>query len=120
MTDRREEGFVLHWGYVTVAAILLTTAGAVLFTLGWRWLWMVPALCLGLVLLNFLVLVFEGRWKMMTDGDVARGAPGTCPDCGHALDIVRRKSGFRVRCPICGYRESGPLHRCGPAWEHGE
>ncbi len=102
MTHRREEGFVLHWGYVTGAAILLIAAAAVLFTLGWRWLWMVPALWLGLVLLNFFVLVLEGRWRMVTDGDVARGAPGTCRDCGHALDIMRRKSRFGVRCPICG------------------
>ncbi len=108
-------GFVLHWGYSSFAAILLITAGAVLFTLGWRWLWMVPALWLGLVLLNFLVLVLEDRWRMVTDGDVARGAPATCRDCGHSLDIVRGKSRFRVRCPICGYRESGLFHRTGRA-----
>ena len=115
MTYRQDEGFVLHWGYVTVAAILLITAGAVLFTLGWRWLWMVPALWLGLVLLNFLVLVLEDGWRMVTDGDVARGAPGTCRDCDHTLDIMRRKTRFRVRCPICGYRESGLFHRYSPA-----
>ncbi len=114
MTHRREEGFVLHWGYVTVAAILLITAGAVLSTLGWRWLWMVPALCLGLVLLNFLVLVLEDRWRMVTDGDVALGAPGTCRNCGHEVDILRRKSRYRVRCPICGTRESGLFHRHSP------
>ena len=115
MTHRREEGFVLHWGYVTVAGILVIAAGAVLFTLGWRWLWMVPAVWLGLVFLNFLVLVLEDRWRMVTDGDVARGAPATCRNCGHTLDILRRKSRFRVRCPICGTRESGRFHRCSPA-----
>ena len=59
MTYRPEEGFILHWGCVTVAAILLATAAAVLFALGGRWLWIVLALGLGLVVLNFLVVVLE-------------------------------------------------------------
>ena len=113
MTYRPEEGFILHWGCVTVAAILLVTAGGVLFALEWRWLWIVPALGLGLVLLNFLVVVCEERWRMVTDEDVARGAPGTCPACEHALDIIRGKTSFRMRCPICGYRESGLFRRSG-------
>ena len=111
MTHRPMGGFFVHWGYVTLAAILLATTGGVLVTLGWRWLWMVPAAVLGLILLNFLVSVLEGRWRRVTDGDVARGAPGTCRECEVSLDIIRRKTSFRVRCTICGYRESGPFHR---------
>ncbi len=111
MTHRPDEGFVLHWGHLTVAAILLITAAAVLLTLGWRWLWIVPAVWLGLVLLNFLLLVLDDRWRMVTNGDVARGAPATCRDCGHTLDIMLRKERLTVRCPICGRRESQLFHR---------
>ena len=106
----RQDGFILHFGYVAVAAILLIAAGSVLSTLGWRWLWMVPALGLGLVLLNVVVVLFEDRWRMVTEVDVAQGAPETCRDCDYALGIVSGKTGFKVRCPICGHRESGLFH----------
>ena len=36
MMQSQEEGFVLHWGCVTLVAILVVSAGAVLATLGWR------------------------------------------------------------------------------------
>ena len=111
MTDLQEEGFVLHWGCVTLVAILVVSAGAVLATLGWRWLWIPLAVVVGLILLNFVVVLFEDRWRMVADGDVARGAPGSCRNCGHELDILRKTRRFKVRCPICGCRQSGVFHR---------
>jgi len=111
MTDPPEEGFVLHWGCVTLAAILVVTAGTLLLTSGWRWLWIAPAAVGGLILLNFVVALFEDRWRMVTAADVARGAPGSCRDCGHELDIRRGRRRFKVRCPICGRRETGFFRR---------
>ena len=107
MTARPTDGFSIHWGNVAVALILMIAAGVVLATLGWRQLWIVPALGLGLVLLGFIVSMFEDRWRIVTDHHIARGAPGTCRNCDAGLDIIAGKSNFRVRCPICGYRESG-------------
>ncbi len=111
MTDSPEEGFVLHWGYVTLVAILVVTAGTVLHGLGWRWLWIAPAVVVGLILLNFVVVLFEDRWRTVTGGDVARGAPESCRECGHGLDILRKAQKFKLRCPICGGRGSGVFHR---------
>ena len=111
MTDPSEGGFVLHWGYVALVAILLVTAGAVLLGLGWRWLWIAPAVVVGLILLNFVVVLLEDRWRMVTGGDVARGAPESCGDCGHGLDILRKTRSFKVRCPLCGRRQSGVFQR---------
>ncbi len=65
----------------------------------------------GLMLLNLVVVLFEDRWRMLTDEDVARGAAESCPDCGHEFDILRRLQSFKLRCPICGRRESGAFHQ---------
>jgi hypothetical protein len=107
VTHRPADGFIIHWGYVALGAILLATAGAALATLGWRGLWTVPAVWLGVASLGFVVSVFEDRWRTVTDRDIARGAPGTCPECDASLDIIRKKTSFRVRCPICGAKKSG-------------
>ena len=45
MTDPEQEGFVLHWGYVALVAILLFAAGAIWVTAGW--LWLAPAVVVG-------------------------------------------------------------------------
>ena len=110
MTDSEEEGFVLHWGCVTLVAILVVTAGVILVTSGWRWLWVAPAVVVGLILLNFVVVLFEDRWATVTVDDIVRGAPGTCRACDHGLDILRKAQTFKVRCPICGHRDSGFFH----------
>lgn len=101
----------IHWGYAALAVLLVVTAGVVLIALGWRWLWLVPAIGVGLMLLNLLAVVLEDRWRMVTDRDVARGVPGNCRECDHALDILAKKTRFAVRCPICGSRESGRFLR---------
>ena len=75
MTDPEQEGFVLHWGYVALVAILLFAAGAIWVTAGW--LWLAPAAVVGLILLNFVVVLFEDRWVMVTVDDIVLGAPGT-------------------------------------------
>ena len=110
MTDPEQEGFVLHWGYVALVAILLFAASAIWVTAGWRWLWLAPAVVVGLILLNFVVVLFEDRWVMVTVDDIVLGAPGTCRECDHGLDILRKTRTFKVRCPICGHRESGVFH----------
>ena len=91
--------------------LLVVAAGAVLLALGWRWHWIAPAMVVGLILLNFVVVLFEDRWRMVTDADVARGAPESCRDCGHGLDILHKEQKFKLRCPICGGRGSGVFHR---------
>ncbi len=101
------DGFSIHWGWVALVAILVVTAGGALVTLGWRGLWIAPAVVMGLILLNVVVVLLEDRWRMVTETDVARGAPETCRGCHHSLDIIRSKASFKVRCPICGYGESG-------------
>ncbi len=104
-------GRFIHWGYVALFAILLVTAGGVLATLGWRWIWIAPAVVLGLILLNIVVSVLEDRWRMVTESDVARGVPEVCPECQNSLDIQRKKTTFKVRCPICGHGGSGHFRR---------
>ena len=106
MTER-----FIHWGYVALFAIFVITAGGALATVGWRWLWIAPAAVFGLILLNFIVVLFEDRWRMVTEDDVARGAPETCRECQNSLDILRKKTNFKVRCPICGHGESGRFRR---------
>ena len=110
MTDPQEPRFVLHWGYLMLVVILLITAGSVLLTLGWRWLWIAPAVVGSLILTTFVATLFEDRWRMVTHEDVARGVSPECSDCGHELDILRKTRNFKLRCPVCGKRESGVFH----------
>jgi energy-coupling factor transporter transmembrane protein EcfT len=105
VTEPQEEGFVLHWGVVALVALLVVTAGGVL-TIGWRSLWVALAVVGGLSLLSFVVTLFEDRWRMVTPVDVARGAPGSCSDCGNELDVLRKARRFTVRWPIS--RRRGP------------
>ncbi len=105
------DGFSIHWGWVALVAILVVTAGGALVTLGWRGLWIAPAVVMGLILLNVVVVLLEDRWRMVTETDVARGAPEACRECHHSLDIIRHETSFKVRCPICGHAESGHLRR---------
>ena len=110
MTHIPEDGFVLHWGFVTLVVISIVTAGTVLLMFGWRWLWIAPAVIGSLMLLTFVVTLFEDRWRTVTDADVARGASRSCRNCDHGLDILRKTQKFKLRCPICGHREAGIFH----------
>ncbi len=92
-----------------VGAILAAGAAAILMTLSWRWLWLVPAAAVGLWVLMFVISVFEDRWRAVTPEHVRRGVPPTCTECGETWSVIAGKKRFKTRCPICGHKGSGDL-----------
>ena len=109
MNRQQEQGFTLHWGWVIFGAMLAAGGAAILMTLSWRWLWLVPAAAVGLWVLIFVVSVFEDRWRAVTPEHVGRGVPPTCTGCGETWSVIAGKTRFKTRCPICGHRGSGDL-----------
>jgi len=53
----------------------------------------------------FFFNLWESRWRMVTARDTARGAPGRCPRCDHAVDIYAGERHYAV----CGLEEEGLL-----------
>ena len=103
-TNRSNEGFMLHFGYIF---FLVLPGILMLLFLGWRWLWLLLPWCAALWLLFFLLDLWEGRWRMVAPEDTSRGAPDCCPQCRNELDIYRRSDRYTVRCPVCNFKGKG-------------
>ena len=58
-----------------------------------------------------MLSLWEDRWRCVTREDAARGVPTHCPEpeCGHELDVAMGSKSYKVRCPICGFGNGGPL-----------
>ncbi len=94
-----------------VGAILAAGAVAILMTLSWRWLWLVPAALVGFWVLMFVISIFEDGWLVVTPEHVGRGVPAACTACGEGWSVKVGKTRFTTRCPICGHKESGNLRK---------
>ena len=109
MNGHHEDGFTLHFGCLILTIALAAGAVMILLTVGWRWLWLVPAAAIAFWALMFVSTVFESRWLAVTPEHVRRGVPANCASCGEELLIVVGSTRFKTTCPICGHRESGHL-----------
>jgi energy-coupling factor transporter transmembrane protein EcfT len=109
VNGQQEEGFTLHWGCLIVGAILSAGAVVIFVTLGWRWLWIIPAAAVGFWAIMLVISVFEDRWLAVTPQHLRRGVPAECSACGEEWDVIVGKTRFKTRCPICGHRGSGDL-----------
>ena len=109
MNGQHERGFTLHFGYLIVGITLVAGAAIILLTLGWRWLWLIPAAAVAFWALMFVISVFESRWLAVTPDHVRRGVPANCSECGEELSVVLGATRFKTACPICGHREAGRL-----------
>jgi hypothetical protein len=98
------DGCTLHFGYV----FFIFVPGVLIWLfLGWRRLWLVLPWVAAVWLFFFALSLIEDRWRAVTPDDIAKGVPPGCPECGNERDIIRKKSGYTVRCPICGFKDTG-------------
>ena len=109
MNGHQEGGFFIHWGCLILTIIAVVGGGVILLTLGWRWLWLVPAFIVAVYALMFINSLVEDRWLAVTEEHVRRGVPGKCSECGYELDVLVRSSNFKTRCPMCGHNTTGQL-----------
>ncbi len=109
LNGSQEEGCTLHWGCVAVGTLLGAGAVVIFFTLGWRWLWLVPAAAVAFLVIMFVITIFEDGWLAVTQEHIRLGVPAKCTECGERWSVVVGKTRFKTRCPICGHRGAGNL-----------
>jgi len=109
LNGQHEEGFTLHFGCLILGLLLAVGAVVILLTLGWRWLWLIPAAAVAFWALMFVTSVFESRWLAVTPDHVRRGIPANCSECGEELLVVLSGTRFKTVCPICGQRGAARL-----------